>query len=103
MRDGSQYLSDGVQRTLRALLVLGANFQGLRLMEVAKALNTAAPNALRSLENLRAAGLAERDPIHEDTWFLGPRVVQIGLAFETHAADATNKLSERHRRYTRQP
>lgn len=103
MSEYNQYVSESVQRTLQALLVLGANFQGLRLSDVAKALGTAAPNALRSLENLRVAGLAERDPMNEETWFLGPRVVQIGLAFEAHAAEAASKLAERHRRYTRQP
>lgn len=99
-----RYISDQVQRTLKAMLLLaGRDFQGLRLREVADALDTSPPNALRALENLRAAGLAERDPVHEDVWLLGPRLVQIAHAFDASMAKAQAALDERRQRYTRLP
>ncbi|SAI74587.1 IclR family transcriptional regulator [Bordetella ansorpii] len=99
-----RYLSEQVQRTLKVMLVLAnRDFSGMRLKDVAAAVDVPAPTALRALENLRAAGLAERDPAQSDVWMLGPKLVQIAHAFDQSMVRAQAALDERRQRYTRLP
>jgi len=99
-----RYVSDQVQRTLKVMLALAnRDFQGLRLKDVAAAVDIPAPTALRALENLRAAGLAERDPTQSDVWLLGPKLVQVAHAFDAAMGRAQTALDERRQRYTRLP
>lgn len=99
----ADYTSESQQRILRALTVLAGNeFNGLTPSEVAKAVRTSASNATRDLANLREAGLAE---VIQETgrWRLGPKLVQIAVAFSTHLNRAQTRLDELTNRYTRSP
>ncbi|MGV5427479.1 hypothetical protein, partial [Pseudomonas aeruginosa] len=78
-----KYRSEQVQRALRVMLALGANeFRGLLLKEVAIAAECDASTALRALENLRIAGIADRSPHDDKRWLLGPRLVQLAFGFD---------------------
>jgi len=99
----ADYTSESQQRILRTLTVLAGNeFNGLTPSEVAKAVRTSASNATRDLANLREAGLAE---VIQETgrWRLGPKLVQIAVAFSTHLNRAQTRLDELTNRYTRSP
>lgn len=99
-----RYTSDQVQRVLKTLLALAGNeFRGMKLKEVAVAVDCSASNALRALENLKTAGLADRAPHQDDLWMLGPKVVQIAHHFDQALARAQRELDERKQRYTRNP
>lgn len=99
-----KYTSEQVQRVLRVLLALASNeFRGLLLKEVAIAAECTNDNALRALENLRTAGLAERSTYDDKRWQLGPRLVQISIAFDTALQKAQRELDERRERFTRIP
>ncbi|MDH1007399.1 hypothetical protein N5J43_00700 [Pseudomonas nicosulfuronedens] len=104
MSSDEKYTSEQVQRVLRVLLALASNeFRGLLLKEVAIAAECTNDNALRALENLRTAGLAERG-VHDDKrWQLGPRLVQIAFAFDTALQKAQRELDDRRQRFTRTP
>ena len=97
------YDSPAQQRILRALLVLAGNeFQGLAPGEFAKALGVTPSTATRDLHNLHEAGFAEQ--IQETgRWRLGPKPVQIAVAFSTHLSRAEQRLREITNRYTREP
>lgn len=50
--------------------------------------------ALRALENLRIAGLADRSPHDDKRWLLGPRLVQVAFdSTKPRAAARTNSTS----------
>lgn len=99
----ADYDSPAQQRILRALLVLAGNeFQGVAPGELAKAMNTTPSTATRDLHNLREAGFAEQ--IQETgRWRLGPKLVQVGLAFSNELMRAETRLAEIRNRYTRAP
>lgn len=97
------YINAAQQRLLKAVVLLAGNeFSGLAPSDLAKALNTNPSNVTRDLANLKEAGLAEQLP---DTgrWRLGPKLVQIALAFSDHMSRATSRIDEMQQRYTRQP
>lgn len=98
----SDYDSPAQQRILRALVVLAGNeFQGLAPGELAKALGVNPSTATRDLHNLREAGFAEQ--IQEtNRWRLGPKPVQIALAFSTALSRARSRLDEITNRYSRE-
>ena len=104
MSSEDKYTSDQVQRVLRVLLALAGNeFRGMLLKEVATAADCTESNALRALDNLRTAGLAERN-VHDDKrWQLGPRLVQVAFAFDSALQKAQRDLDERRQRFTRNP
>lgn len=97
------YDSPGQQRILRALLVLAGNeFQGVAPGELAKSMGVSPGTATRDLHNLREVGFA--DQIQETgRWRLGPKIVQIALAFSHELTRAESRLSEIKNRYTREP
>ncbi len=100
----AKYTSEQVQRVLRILLALAGNeFRGMTLKEVAEAADCTADNALRGLENLRTAGLAERSAYDDKRWMLGPKVPQIAFHFDQALQKAQRELDERRSRYTRIP
>lgn len=97
------YRNDAQQRLLKVILLLAGNeFSGLAPSDLAKALDTNPSNITRDLANLKEAGLAEQ---LADTgrWRLGPKLVQIALAFSEHMARSTARVNEIQQRYTRQP
>ena len=96
--------SSQTRRVLRLLFVLqGHGFNGLRLKQVAERLAASPSTAYRDLELLADEGMAERVPGQEDCWRLTPKLIQLAFAHQ----DETNRLEQRvsdfHRRYTRQP
>ncbi len=99
----SDYTNPGQQRVLALLVLLAGNeFMGVLPSDLAKALGTSQSNITRDLDNLRSAGLAER--IGETgRWRLGPKLVQIALAFSTHIGRMSERLAEVQQRYTRLP
>lgn len=99
----SDYINAAQQRLLKVVVLLAGNeFNGLAPSDLAKALSTNPSNITRDLANLKEAGLAEPLP---DTgrWRLGPKLVQIALAFSDHMARSTSRMNELQQRYTRQP
>ncbi|MDH4869840.1 hypothetical protein [Pseudomonas sp. BN515] len=99
-----KYTSEQVQRVLRVMLALAGNeFRGMTLKEVASAAECSNDNALRALENLRTAGLAERTTYDDKRWMLGPRLVQVSFAFDSALQKAQRELDERRQRFTRTP
>ncbi|QZP26196.1 IclR family transcriptional regulator [Pseudomonas mosselii] len=104
MSKEDKYTSEQVQRVLRVMLALAGNeFRGMTLKEVAAAAECTNDNALRALENLRTAGLADRSPHDHHRWLLGPRLVQVSFAFDEALRAAQHELNERRQRYTRIP
>jgi len=99
----SDYTNAAQQRVLKIVQLLAGNeFSGLVPMDLAKALDTNPSNVTRDLANLQAAGLAEQIP-ETGRWRLGPKVIQIALAFSEHVAQATDRLNDLKHRYTRSP
>lgn len=99
-----KYTSAQVQRVLSVLLALAGNeFRGMLLKEVAVATDSTESNALRALENLRTAGLAERSTHDDKRWQLGPRLVQVAIAFDNAMQKDQRDLDERRQRFTRTP
>lgn len=104
MSSEDKYTSEQVQRVLRVLSALAGNeFRGMLLKEVATAADCTNDNALRALENLRTAGLAERSTYDDKRWVLGPKLPQIAFAFDQALQTAQRELDERRQRYTRTP
>ena len=98
-----KYDNAGQQRILRALLVLAGNeFNGVAPGELAKAVDASPSNITRLLANLKQEGFVEKI---EETgrWRLGPKVVQIALAFSQDLSRARARLDEVSNRYTRLP
>lgn len=98
-----EYKSGAQERGYHVLILLAGNeFNGLAPGEIAKALETGPSNITRDLRVLQSAGLAEQ--IQETgRWRLGPKVVQIAIAFQRHLATSQARVSEIEQRYTRQP
>lgn len=102
-RGETQYSNESQERGYKVLLVLAGNeFNGLSPSEVAKAVGAPPSYITRDLRVLQKAGLAE--PILETgRWRLGPKLVQIALAFSQNLDRSQRKVSEINQRYTRQP
>ena len=98
----SDYINAAQQRLLKAVVLLAGNeFNGLAPSDLAKALNTNPSNVTRDLASLKEAGLAEQ--LDTGRWRLGPKLVQIALAFSDHVARSSDRMSEIKQRYTRLP
>lgn len=92
------------RRVLRIqLLLAGHTTQGLRLSEVARALEVSASTALRDLEVMREEGWVERIVGAEERWRLGPRPVQVALAFTRDIDEQRRRVDDIAQRYTRTP
>lgn len=99
----SDYTNRCQQRLLQVIVVLAGNeFHGLLPGEIAKAVGTTPHNITRDLDNLRQAGVAEQI---QDTgrWCLGPKLIQIALAFMRHRDQVARRVDEMNQRYTRTP
>jgi len=97
------YINAAQQRLLKAVVLLAGNeFSGLAPSDLAKALGTNPSNVTRDLANLKEAGLAEQI---QDTgrWRLGPKLIQIALAFSDHLIRSSDRMNELKQRYTRLP
>lgn len=92
------------RRALRAVFVLqGHIIAGLRLTQIAEALETSLPNALRDLEVLAEEGVAERIPDRKEAWRLTPKIVQLAAAAGREFAQEHERIDEFSQRYSRDP
>lgn len=90
------------RRALRLLWVLqGHAFDGVRLGQVADALQTSKPTALRDLGLLAEEGLAERIPGNEECWRLTPKLIQLARAHDDELRRVRQRVDEIDQRYTR--
>ena len=101
--DRATYNNDSQMRGYKVLMALAGNeFTGLLPSEIAKRVDTAPSAITRDLSVLQQAGMAEQ--IQETgRWRLGPKVVQIALAFSAHLERSQIRINENNQRYTRQP
>jgi DNA-binding IclR family transcriptional regulator len=92
------------RRALRLLFVLqGHAFEGLRLKQIADAIQANPSTALRDLELLADEGIAERIPGRDEYWRLSPRLIQLARAHEQDLARVRQRLDETEQRYSRNP
>jgi len=96
--------NNAARRALRLLFVLqGHVSDGLRLKQVAEAMQTTPSTALRDLQTLADEGIAERLPGNDECWRLSPRVVQIAVATQQEFARMRARTDELEQRYMRDP
>jgi DNA-binding IclR family transcriptional regulator len=99
----SDYTNDGQQRILSLLKTLAGNeVTGLLPHEIATAQKCSAAIVTRDLFNLAKAGLAEKIA-ETGRWRLGPKLVQIAIAFQLNLDRSQARLNEVSQRYTRTP
>jgi Transcriptional regulator len=90
------------RRALRLLWILqGHAFDGLRLKQIAEALEVASPTALRDLELLADEGVAERIPGKEESWRLTPKTIQLARAHDDEMRRVRERIENIDQRYTR--
>lgn len=91
------------QKTLRVVLALAGNeFEGLAVKQICEATGLSPSMAGNYLETLRVEGLAEK--IEEtQRWRLGPKLVQVAIAFSAHINKKKQQLDDIENRYTRHP
>ena len=99
----TDYTNDSQQRILRVLLALFADVvQGVSPSVLARAV-AAAPSAItRDLDNLRTAGLAEKDET-TGLWRLTPRLPQQAIKVFNSIDSAQRRVDEARNRFTRNP
>lgn len=91
------------ERGYRVLLLLaGHEIDGVAPSDLAKAIGTSQANVHRDLRVLQKLGLAEQFS-DSSRWRLGPKLVQIALAYQTRIAAARRRLDETEQRYSRIP
>lgn len=91
------------ERGYRVLLLLaGHEMEGLAPSDLAKAIGTSQANVHRDLRVLQKCGLAEQLS-ESPRWRLGPKLVQVALAYQTRIAAARRRLDETEQRYSRIP
>lgn len=92
------------RRLLKLFLVLSPHtVGGLRLIDIARALEENSPTCLRDLKVLEQEGFTERVRDQPENWRLGPRLVQIATAFTQDIRRARGGIDELEQRYTRNP
>jgi DNA-binding IclR family transcriptional regulator len=103
MTPPAEYSNASQERGYRVLLTLaGHEVTGLSLSEIAKAVGASAATVLRDLRVLTKVGLAEQLTA-TGRWRLGPKLVQIAIAYHTNIDAARRRLDETVQRYTRIP
>ena len=102
MSEANKNLGGAQTRLLCVIEALsGHEVFGIRLKEVAAAVNTGSPTVLRDLQTLAAAGWAQKDSA--DKWRLGQKPVQITNAFFAGLDRAKKQVAETEHNYTRVP
>lgn len=92
------------RRVMRiAHLLAGHTLNGLRLVDIARAVEASSATVLRDLAAMADEGWAERISGMEDRWRLGPRAGQIGVKFHAEMGAARTRLANHEQRYTRDP
>ncbi len=93
-----------VRRAYRLLWALqGHSFDGLRLAQIARALDGSMTATLRLLETAADEGVVERIPGKDEYWRLTPRLVQVANAHGQEMDKLRRRMDEMDQRYTRQP
>lgn len=103
MSRATDYTNAAQQRLLRLLLALfGDVVQGFAPATLAKAVHCSASVITRDLDNLRTAGLAERDEA-TGLWRLTPRLPQQAIKVWTAIDQAEQRLAQARHRFSRLP
>lgn len=93
----------GVRRAARLLMALaGHEVDGVSNSQLAAALGCNEGTSLRTLQVLADEGLAEQIAATR-RWRLGPRLVQVAVAFSQGVERAESRLTEVRQRFTRTP
>lgn len=99
----TDYTNEAQQRMLKVVLALfGDVVQGMQPTTLARAVGCSAPVITRDLDNLRTAGLAERDEA-TGLWRLTPRLPQQAIKVWSAIDKAERHLEESKNRFTRNP
>ncbi len=102
MSDDLKNLGNAQLRLLKVIEALsGHEVFGIRLKEVAAAVNADQPKVFRDLRTLEAGGWAKQD--ESSLWRLGPKGVQILANFHSGVLEAQQRVNEISQRYTRKP
>jgi len=102
MSTDKKNLGNAQLRLLKVIEALsGHEVFGLRLRDVAIAVNAGDPTVLRDLQTLAAGGWARQDDASK--WRLGQKPVQIATNFAWGLTQAKQAVSETEQRYTRTP
>jgi DNA-binding IclR family transcriptional regulator len=81
----------------------GHSFEGLRLAQIATAVQQSPSTTLRDLQALESLGRTERIPGKDERWRLSPRLVQLALAHQHELAHLTQRVDDFANRYSRKP
>jgi DNA-binding IclR family transcriptional regulator len=99
----TDYTNAAQQRLLQVVLALfGDVVMGLSPATLAKAVGCSQPVITRDLDNLKTAGMAERDEA-TGYWRLTPRLPQQALKAMASIDRAERRVDEARQRYTRTP
>jgi DNA-binding IclR family transcriptional regulator len=105
MNDAASKDSDQSKMVLRHLDIVmalaGNEFGGIRNADICKVIGQPAHKVSRDLQNLIEAGWAEK--LDNGHFRLGPKPVQVALAFATAVSRAETQLADVKNRYSRQP
>ena len=103
MSRATDYTNEAQQRILRlALTLFGDVVGGYPPAALAKALGVSASVITRDLDNLRSAGLAEREE-GSGHWRLTPRLPQQAIKVFNAIDTAQRRVDEARNRFTRNP
>lgn len=93
--------SDQLRRAFRAIVVLAGNtVQGMTPGDLAKAVAASPSNITRLLANMKNEGFVEETKV-PGRWRLGPKVVQIALAYQVDISRQETELDQIKQRYSR--
>lgn len=99
----TDYTNDAQQRILKVTLALfGDVVTGYSPAALAKAVGCAAPVITRDLDNLKTAGLAERDEL-TGQWRLTPRLPQQAIKVWNAIDHAQRRIDDARNRFSRNP
>lgn len=97
----TDYTNESQQRILKVVLALFSDVvQGVAPSALARAVGADAPKITRDLDNLRTAGLAERDEA-TGLWRLTPRLPQQAVKVFAAIDTAQRRVDEARQRFTR--
>lgn len=103
MNRKTDYTNAAQQRLLKVVMVLFSDVvMGLSPSGLAKSVGCAQSVITRDLDNLRTAGLAERDET-SGHWRLTPRLPQQAIKALASIDRAARRVDEARNRYTRNP
>ena len=103
MSRATDYTNEAQQRILRLVVALfGYAVNVFPLIKLGEVLNVSASAITRDLDNLRTAGIAERDEA-TGNWRLTPRLPQQAIKVFNAIDAAQRRVDEARNRFTRNP